>query len=179
MSFKIISYATNNQKYLDYANRLIQNFADVGYENYNITYYGKAKNKMEGCLIKPTFILSKLYEYQNDVLYIDIDSIICGKPEINIDYNFDIGFVYTPEKKNLISDSIHYWKYNSVVIEFLKKWKELCDDITLKSLDHHRLIDVHEQFKNSILPIMFTDLRGYIRDWYKVEFSDSKQIIKY
>lgn len=179
MTFKIISYATYNQKYLDYAERLIQFFADFNYNDYNITYYDKAKNKMEGCLLKPSFILSKLYEYQNDVLYMDIDSIIFKNPEIEINYNFDIGFVFTPERKNIISDSIHYWKYNSTTIQFLKDWKEKCNDKSLKSLDHHRLIDTYNEYKNSISSVLFADLRPYIRNWYNAEFSESKQIIEY
>lgn len=176
--FTIISYTTNNGKYLDYAKRLKNNFDKIDYYNYEIVYFGRSVNKNEGCLLKPTFILSKLFELQNPVLYIDVDSQLTNEPKFD-SLNCDIGFVFTPERKNIITDSIHFWNYSNHSIDFLRKWKQRCDDKSLKSLDHHRLIDIYNEYKDSITNICFIDLREQVKDWFIAEFSNSKQQITF
>ena len=164
----ILSYATKDKKYLDYANRLIQNFADLKYKKYKIIYYPQQQNKFTGCNLKPTFILEQLQYYKKQILIIDVDSIIKEYPSILNYDNFDIGLVYTPEKKNKVTNSIHLWNYTNNTINFLKRWKELCDDKTLSQLDHHKLIRTISQFDKQL---KFIDIRKDISNWFKAELS--------
>lgn len=172
----IISYATENQKYLNFANRLIQNFADVGYNSYHITYYPEVKTKMEGCLIKPSFILDQLLYHKKPVLCIDIDSIIIKKPTPFYCDNYDIGFVYTPEKKNIITNGIHLWGYTNNSIKFLERWKKLCNNNSLHTLDHKRLIQVFFELGNEI---DWINIRKCISDWFIAELNENEFRIRF
>jgi len=165
----ILSYATKDQKYLDYADRLIQNFANVNYQDYKIIYYPPHNNKWTGCNIKPTFILEQLSEYKQKLLIIDIDSVIKKTPKKIINpTNFDIGFVFTPELKNPITNGIHLWNFTDNTIMFLKRWKELCDDKSLPKLDHHKLIQTVNEFKYKMNLI---NIRKDISSWFVAELN--------
>jgi len=166
----IISYATKNQKYLDYTERLINFFLLYNINNYHIRFYDSVSSKMEGCLLKPSFILDELLIRKHSVLCIDIDSIITDYPYtlLQLENTFDIGFVFTPERKNLISNGIHIFNYTTNTISFLNRWNQLCKDKKLTSLDHHRLIDTYyEYYKN----INIIDIRKYVKDWIVAQFS--------
>ena len=179
--YTIISYATKNQKYLDYAKRLNQFFADYNVNNHHICFYEPVSFKMEGCLIKPSFILNELLKRQKPVLCIDVDSIINKYPYeidkfISQNNDFDIGFVFTPERKNIISNGIHLWNYTNNAIIFLYYWKTLCDNPKLKTLDHHRLINTYYEYQKRINII---DIREYVKDWFVAQFSRNDSQLYY
>jgi hypothetical protein len=172
----ILSYATKDKKYLNYADRLIQNFAALKYKDYKIIYYPSCNNKYDGCNIKPTVILEQLLYYKKQILVIDVDSIIKEYPKISNYVDYDIGFVYTPERKNKITNGIHLWNYTNNTINFLKRWQYLCNDKKLRSLDHHRLIQTFEEFKNKLNII---NIRKDISNWFIAELNYNNSYVKF
>ena len=173
-NYTIISYATKNQMYLDYATNLTQLFADYNITNYNIHFYPFVSSKMEGCLLKPSFILDELLTRKQPVLCMDIDSVITDSPSPMDRLNkFDIGLVFTPERKNKISNGIHLYNYTNNAINFLNYWDKLCKNPKLKTLDHYRLIDTYNEYCDKIDII---NIRKYVKHWFVAQFSrtDSK-----
>lgn len=169
----IISYATQNKLYTDYSQQLIRNFNKVGHSDYHIEYYPAVNTKAEGCLIKPKFILDQLEKYKKPVLCIDVDSILDEKPKELDCSNYDIGLVFTPDRKNMISNGIHFWSTSDNSIDFLNRWRILCESKTLTSLDHHRLIQTYKEFKDKINII---DIRKDIR-WCRVRLNYNNTIM--
>jgi len=177
----LISYATKNQLYIDYADKLIQLFADYNINNYHIEYFNFVYSKMDGCLIKPGFILNQLKKRKKSVICIDIDSVIINYPysieELFLkNYNFDIGFAFTTERKNIITNGIHIWNYTDRTIDFLNCWNNLCCDPKIQTLDHHRLIDTYHELKQRTDII---DIRSIISNWFVAKFSQDGSNLYY
>lgn len=179
-NYIIISYCTNNSKYINYGKNLAKQLSDYNL-NYNIQFLDfHYDTKLKNCLYKSQFILDKLLEYKRLIIWMDIDSIITKQPinYINnlINQSFDIGVVYTPERKHPITDAIHIYNYTDKSILFLNYWNNLNKDSNLKSLDHKRLDQTFNYFKDKMSII---DIRYNINNWFKAVFSQDNTILNY
>ena len=182
MDYKIIAFSTNDKKYISYYNSLLLNLNRIKYLDYKLDIINDLNlinNKLLACLYKPTFILKSLLLYQKPILYIDIDSVIDYEKYTPIKINkptccWDVGFVFTPERKNKVSDSIHLWNYSADSIKFLKLWKEECEDLSHTTIDHHRLIKVLDSDD-----LNTENIRNQISPWYSARFSSNNKILKY
>lgn len=178
-NYIIVSYCTNHLKYIQYGKELDKQLSSYNL-NYNIEFLKfHYKTKVRNCAYKPQFILDKLLEYKIPIIWIDVDSIINNQPIRYIDnlvkQSFDIGVVYTPERKHPATDAIHIYKYTDGAISFLKYRIKLNEDSSLK-LAHNTLDSTLKHFEDKINII---NIRNDVNTWFKAVFSRNDEILEY
>jgi hypothetical protein len=105
---------------------VIENIQSLG------TYW---KNTLQ----KPSFILKKMKEFKNDVIWIDVDTKINEYPVCFKKWDSDIILASHTGDLHGIKASPIGIKYNESSIEFLLEWEKLCIDCIHRSevdLDH-------------------------------------------
>jgi len=108
------------------------------------------------CLYKPRYILNKLLELQENIIWIDVDCFVRKLPLEFDNISEDIGFVLRADNKTPHSALI-YFSYNDNVIEFIKEWItnsekqiENVKNNTFNGTDHNILVDMFLQNKNNL-----------------------------
>jgi len=161
-NYIIVSYATKDEKYLNYATRFINNLNNLNIQNYDITYIDPFDSKEAqkiwnynldkliapkrlAALYKPTIILDKLLQYKKTIIFMDVDAILSGIPDLsNIKEPFDIGISYkfNYHQKLPISDAVHVYNYTDNSIRLLKSWKTFCDCYNISYFGDHRRLNI-------------------------------------
>lgn len=140
---KLISFyydVDGNTFYSDCAKKLSKRCDELGIK-YDFRNEGGGDSWIKNCRFKPTFILKMLNELNEDLAFIDIDSIILRKPTFEIENEWGVDWHYVGMKKVRPYDYIHYIKNTPKNKEFLKLWADLID--TNDNGDHTAFIKLH------------------------------------
>jgi|688.fasta_scaffold02939_28 hypothetical protein len=142
--------------YSDRAQFLISSLEKLGYD-YCVTHFKNDRNYYQNCCFKPSYIRSKINEFDKNVVWIDGDTFL----KRNMDYftdgskDFDIGLVtYNNDISGIIASPI-FFKNTSLSREMIEKWDMHCTyrvENGLCELDHDAL-------KHKILPEMRQRIR--------------------
>lgn len=140
--------------YSDGYNKLKQSCISLG-----ITLVGEKipfnKEYKNMCLFKPTFILSKLLELKQDIIWIDADTILKNAPKEFEDTEHDlIGASHLTGIENIKASPL-FFKNNNIIIDLLNKWKEICD---YKIVNNLHDLD-HDILKRHIVPVFKDKLK--------------------
>jgi len=147
---------------LNYATRFVHNLNQLNIKNYDIKYISsfdseesqkvwnyKLNNiiapKRMAALYKPTIILEKLLQYKKTIIFMDIDGVLSGKPDLSkIKQDFDVGITYKSNKNSrlAISDAVHVYNYTDNAIRLLKSWKLFCDSYEISYFGDHRRLNI-------------------------------------
>lgn len=121
------------------------NFENINFEksNYqNIT------------LSKPQFILRKLKELNESVIWIDIDCYFITKFDDFSFLNDKITFFIREHDNKTPHSALIYFPHSEESIQFLERWAEKCkskmNDPTYNCGDHCQLIETYNEFKDKI-----------------------------
>lgn len=140
--------------YRDGYNKLKQSCISLGIAliGENLPFNKEYKNM---CLYKPTFILNKLLELKQNIIWIDADTTLKKSPTQFEDDESDlIGASHRTGIENIKASPL-FFKYTDVIIDLLVKWKDICDykiKNNLHDLDHDIL-------KREIIPIFKNKLK--------------------
>lgn len=140
--------------YSDGYNKLKQSCISLG-----ITLVGEKipfnKEYKNMCLFKPTFILNKLLELKQDVIWIDADTTLKNAPKEFEDTEHDlIGASHLTGIENIKASPL-FFKNNNIIIDLLNKWKEICD---YKIVNNLHDLD-HDILKRHIVPVFKDKLK--------------------
>lgn len=103
-------------------------------------------------LFKPVFILEKLLQYKEPVLWLDADASVRGKITEFDNVNCDMGFAIREHDNLTPHAAVLYFAYTAKSIEFLEKWKRLCEEkmyINWDCTEHCILVDLFNSLDNS------------------------------
>jgi hypothetical protein len=106
------------------------------------------------CLFKPTFVLNKMIELKQNVIWIDADTTLRNLPTDFEDEEHDlIGASHLTGIENIKASPL-YFKYCNTIVEFLTSWKKICDykiENNLHDLDHDILKrHIVPEYKNKL-----------------------------
>jgi hypothetical protein len=144
MSFKIISFYTEpfqgSKYYTDCANKFRERCEEIGVD-YQVDHIKSEGDYYKNTRIKPQFILDKMKELKQDIIWLDIDCNIDELPKIP---DNDLVFVKRDGMKVAKFLTIHsyaiYIKYCQSNIEFVRKWNDKCKNTTERRMGDHRLL---------------------------------------
>lgn len=88
--FKVVSFYTGNGSYAESAKRLAESCSALGIES-DIERYEDRGSWVDNCNIKPEFILRKLGEDVDCIVWIDADARVVGYPELFAQTPVDFG----------------------------------------------------------------------------------------
>jgi len=149
MNFKVISYYCDidDSKYYEKSyNRLKNKLDEYGYD-YHIEELESLGSYRENCRRKPQYILDKMSQFDEDILWLDIDTILLNRmSELELmDIDVDLLFASSVPELIGIKASPIFFKNNQRAKEFLKHWKNLIDisrDNEQECFDHEVLFQV-------------------------------------
>jgi hypothetical protein len=119
---------------------------NIDFSKINLDAYDKLN------LYKPTFILEKIKQLKEPVIWIDADTTVFAEITEFNDSPCDIGFAIREHDCKTPHAAFIYFSNTSKSIEFLKKWEELCEDKKYKPWDcteHCLLIDLFNNLDNT------------------------------
>jgi hypothetical protein len=200
IDYIIVSYATEDKKYLNYANRFLNNLKKLDILNYDITYIKPFNSedaqkiwnykldkiiapKRLAALYKPTIILDKILQYKKMIIFMDIDAILTGKPNFSeIKNSFDVGITYKIDNNNNlpICDAVHVYNYTENAIRLLKSWKSFCDISNISYFGDHRRLNIlinlfQEENKIFKQDFKLIDVTNIFKDIFKETMSLSNK----
>ena len=179
----IVSYATKDEKFLNYADRFLKNLKNLNIQNYDITYIEsfdpeKAQKvwdyqidkmrsaKRLAALCKPTIILNKLLKNKKMIIFMDIDAILTGTPNFSkFTTPFDVGIAYRPNNNLPMCDAVHVYNYTENAIRLLKSWKSFCDISNISYFGDHRRLDI-------LINLFKEENRFFKKDFKSVDVTD-------
>jgi len=174
MKTKIISfYADIEGKtyYSDCARELKQRLETFNL-NYELIELESSGDYMRNCLKKPGFMLSKLEEKNEPLLWMDIDTDF-RSPFSNFDNcSHDIGFCSDTGDIEGIKATPIYLNYTQNSINFLKRWNEEC----LKALNEQRTELDHDIIKYILLPEFNGKIKIKVLSENYMDFYNGKHI---
>ena len=158
-----ISYYTGNSYYKMCSETLKEDCKKLDIKivietNNDLGFYWK------NTLIKPSFIIKKIEEIKNDVIWIDVDTKIFKYSDCFKKWDSDILFAsHTGDLQGIKASPLGI-KYNKRSIEFLKEWERLCLDKIQKNdidLDHDIIkYEILPSFKNKISIELMKEEKG-------------------
>ena len=139
---KIVSFYTTENGYKEvYEKNLKPGLIKYNLE-YEITAVKNISNWYSGQSFKSSFILDRLSNLKEDLIWIDVDATIEKKPKLlyEIPKEYDIAVFFLDwfkmwrneeggKKMELISATMMF-RYNEKVLKLVKKWKEECNKNT-------------------------------------------------
>ena len=157
MSPIIVSYATDDDRYRPALERLIESCERHGIEH--STELFPPHDRKEVQLYKPTFILDQLSRHQQQVVWLDADSVVTGC--FDLPYKkWDIGLIPNNRKsqRNPVCSFVVAARPTPEAEHFLEVWKYLCDWPGLSRFpDHARLVWARGMAHESYREIDLTD----------------------
>tara|TARA_R110000824_G_scaffold316132_8_gene503299 strand:- start:2090 stop:2731 length:642 start_codon:yes stop_codon:yes gene_type:complete len=146
MNFKVISYYcdVDDSKYYEKSYHRLKNKLDEYGYDYYIEELESLGSYKENCRRKPQYILDKLSEFDEDLLWLDIDTILLNRmTELEtLDLDTDLIFASAIPQIIGIKASPIVFKNNENVRDFLQHWKTLIDisrDNEQECFDHEVL----------------------------------------
>jgi len=125
---------------------------NINFKNLKLEKYEKIN------LYKPTYILNKLKELKESMVWIDADTKVNSHiKEFEID-NYDIIFVNRKDK--IPYAGCIYFNNTEESITFLKKWEMICIEkyfIDYNCTEHCLLVDLLKNYDNDKIKINFID----------------------
>ena len=112
-------------------------------------------------LFKPVFILEKLLQYKEPVLWIDADALVRAKITEFDNVNCDIGFAIREHDNKTPHAAVLYFAYTPKSIEFLEQWKKLCKEkmhVAWDCTEHCILVDLFNNIDGSVNVCNFYNL---------------------
>lgn len=135
MTYKVLTFATDDEHYQGFAEKFIANCENLGMELIIETIPATGLSKREQCLYKPRFILDHLDD--EPLLWVDVDSYFTAKPELPSD-GFDVGLCGNPFKGNEVTAGVIYNAPTKASRRFLERWMERCGEWKKGELGSHR-----------------------------------------
>lgn len=129
---KIISYYCDigdNTYYSDHAKRLDQDLSHFDLD-YEIAELESFDNYRLNCLRKPKFILEKIKEYKQPILWLDVDSYVHRNLNIFDQFdNSDYDLIYATESPDWgpLKASPIYFPYKEKTLEIIESWVDDCN----------------------------------------------------
>ena len=135
MQTQVISYfcdVDDKTYYSDHAKRFIEECTRFSLP-YDVVHLESQGSYQSNCLIKPSFIYSKLMEHKKPLMWLDIDTYIC-KPPIAFENLSTLGVniaVASTDVNNLvrIKASPIWFNYNVDTLQFVKTWIDECQKV--------------------------------------------------
>ena len=146
MKFKVISYYcdVDESKYYEKSyHRLKEKLDEYGYD-YHIEHLDSLGSYRENCRRKVGFLLEKLDQFDEDIMWLDIDTILLNRmSEVeSLDTESDVIFASGVPQLIGIKASPIIFKNNENTRKFLERWKTLIDisrDNEQECFDHEVL----------------------------------------
>ena len=141
----------DNTYYSDHGKRLIDECKYLKLR-YDITEKESTGDYRLNCLSKPKYILDKLDEKQEDLLWLDVDSKIHKEPVRFNDINGDIGFATSNGNLSGMKASPIFLKNNEKSRMFVKTWIKATLNILendISKFDHEPLFQLIPMFLQS------------------------------
>ena len=166
MNLKVISYycdVDDSRYYEKSYHRLKEQLDKYGYD-YHIEHLESLGSYKENCRRKIDFILEKFDQFDENILWLDVDTILLNRmislEEINADPNIDVDILFASAIQGLagIKASPIWFKNNQTSRKFLEQWKIAIDtsrENNHENFDHEVLFqtihDGHEYCKFGLL----------------------------
>jgi hypothetical protein len=141
----------NNNYYSDHGKRLIDECEALGLR-YDIAEKESIGDYRLNCLSKPQYILDKLDEKQEDLLWLDVDSKLHSEPVEFNDMNSDIGFTTSNGNLSGMKASPIFLKNNENSRMFIKTWIKSTSNLLendISKFDHEPLFQLIPMFLQS------------------------------
>jgi hypothetical protein len=150
-----ISNPPGSDFYSEKAKHLVFSLDSLGYD-YCVVHFENDRNYYQNCCFKPSYIKSKINEYNKNIVWIDGDTFLKRdvKDFIDSSRDFDIGLVsYNNDMSGFVASPI-FFKNTPISIDLIEKWSEHCKSKVENGeceLDHDALKhEILPEFRNSI-----------------------------
>ena len=182
--FLVIAYYTIGDRYETLSENLKRSCQD-----FNIDIFTKGINTKgsweKNTHYKANFILECLETFSQDLLYVDVDALFRGYPDLFENIDCDISYRtenFSWRKNEALSGTI-YFKNNKKINNFVKKWIELNNSCpanrmipeTWEQKNMQRALDLFSDIKYYNLPPGYT----YIVDHSRRLYPNEKIIIEH
>lgn len=119
---------------------------NIDFKAMNIDAYDKLN------LYKPTFVIEKLEQFKEPVIWIDADTTILGKITEFEDVKCDMGFAIREHDNATPHAAFIYFGYTQNSFKFLSEWERLCEEkkhISWNCTEHCLLVDLYKNLDSS------------------------------
>lgn len=157
---KVISFYSNPPKttyYSDHAKQWIKNIESFKLD-YHIEELKSDKDYWKNTRKKPRYILDKLNQFKEDVLWIDVDLTLKTFQDYK---SYPIIAVKRPGSGFRIHSCALHFKYCDETLNFINKWEQLCETGDLNKGDHHYLYKTKNQLN--------FDIKYFEKDFWDTE----------
>ena len=162
MNFKVISYYcdVDDSKYYEKSyHRLKTKLDEYGYD-YHIEHLESLGSYKENCRRKAQYVLDKLDQFDEDLLWLDIDTILLNRMQQLEDMEVDMDLLFASSTPNImgIKASPILFRNNEKVKTFLNHWKSLIDN----SRDNEQECFDHEVLFQSVFDAKDYCIMGFL-----------------
>jgi hypothetical protein len=157
---KVISFYSNPPNttyYSDCAKNWIKNVKSFDLD-YHIEELKSDKDYWANTRKKPKYILEKLNQFKEDVLWVDVDLTFKSFEEYE---SYPIIALKRPSNGFRIHACALHFKYCDETLNFLNLWIELCETYEINKGDHHFLYKAIQRLK--------TDVKFFSKDMWDTE----------
>ena len=151
MSYRIVSYYTENTPYEAEAKRL-----QASLSNWEVlTHIAPGRNYgswEKNCQYKARFILECLEQFSDDIVWVDADAEVLREPILFETLDADVAYHYLEHREELLSGTV-FFKNNKETRAMIERWIALND--TNMEWDQRNLQEVlrrDKQLRQAILP---------------------------
>lgn len=142
MHWKVISFYSEPEKnstyYTEHAKRLISECEEYDLD-YHIEELSGKGDYFKNCRMKPQFIQACMDKFNMPLLWLDIDSTIHTKPDLEYLSKYDFAAVKSPRKYQILAHSL-FFNETANARSILNNWKKLCDNEKGEKVGDHSLL---------------------------------------
>ncbi len=157
MDYVVVAYYTRDTGYEAEVRNLVASLEQfkLPYDIVGIKNQGSWQRNTH---YKPYFIRQMLFKhFPKDIVYVDADAIFKSHPHVFDSFTWDIGFVYHPSSKEVLSGTL-YLSNNPEGYRVIETWQRLCyrnQDSVEQALFHLALIENKFLLKAMNLPLSY------------------------